>query len=151
MRKYDMYIIKELFANYYYGREYFFYRLFKEYETANKKMKKILSKQIDYISLPIPAIRIYKQLIEQLHERKDFIMKNEMFLVENSRGSASFKIYPKKCVMQSTGAIDIDMILIEALRKAEFNFLVVDLDNGRIGWIKPMKKDYHKLETLPFR
>ncbi|MGG3855306.1 sporulation inhibitor of replication protein SirA [Caldifermentibacillus hisashii] len=150
MRKYDMYIIKELFANFYYGREYFFYHLFKDYETANNRMKKILSKQIDYISSSIPAIRIYKQLIEQLQGRKDFIMNNGMFLVENSRGSVSFKIYPKKCVMQSTGTMDIDMIFMEALRKTEFNFLVVDLDNGRFGWIKPMK-DHHYLETLSSR
>lgn len=98
-----MYIIKELFANYYYGREYFFYHLFKDYETANNKMKKILSKQIDYISSSIPAIRIYKQLIEQLQGRKDFIMNNGMFLVENSRGSVSFKIYPKNVLCNRPG------------------------------------------------
>lgn len=52
--------------------------------------------------------------------------------------------------MQSTGTMDIDMIFMEALRKTEFNFLVVDLDNERFGWIKPMK-DHHYLETLSSR
>lgn len=148
MRKYDMYIIKELFTNYYYGREYFFFNLFKEYETAKNNMKKILSKQIDYISSPMPVIQIHKQLLEQLKKRNDFFIKDGMFFIENAQGFACFKISHKKCTMESKGTFDIDMIFMEALRKTDFNFFTVDIENERYGWIKPIK-DIHYLETLP--
>ncbi|WP_033828997.1 sporulation inhibitor of replication protein SirA [Bacillus andreraoultii] len=140
MRRYDLYIIEDLFANYYYGREYFFYNLFKEYENANRKMKPILLKQVEYISSSIPVIRIHRQLMEQLKQRDDFYMKNGMFLIENSRGSASFAIQTNKCILQSRGSFDIDMVFMEALRKTDFNFLAIDIANERFGWVKPIKE-----------
>lgn len=150
MRRYDLYIIEDSFANYYYGREYFFYNLFKEYERANRKMKPILEKQVEYISSSIPVIRIHRQLVEQLKTRDDFYMKNGMFLIENSRGSASFKIQTDKCILQSRGSFDIDMVFMEALRKTDFNFLAIDIENERFGWVKPIKEMTY-LEPLSVR
>ncbi len=140
MRKYDFYLIHDSFARFYYRREYFFYNLFKQYKTTdNPRLLQTLSKQIEFITKGIPVLKIQQQLLKQLQKRKDVNVKNSIFYVDNDSGSASFHIHNKKCILKASGSIDLDMIFMEALRKSDFNFFAIDTDNGRFGWVKPIK------------
>jgi len=95
MRRYDLYIIDEQFINYYYGRERIFYNLFKEYNEANPPLKKLLAKQIHYITKSMPTLRLHKQLSEQLSKHKDYYMKDGVYCLESGTSSARLMIEDK--------------------------------------------------------
>lgn len=143
MRRYDLYIIDEQFINYYYGRERIFYNLFKEYNEANPPLKKLLAKQIHYITKSMPTLRLHKQLSEQLSKHKDYYMKDGVYCLESGTSSARLMIEDKKCILYATGNIHAEMLFFEVLRKTDLNFLAVDIKNERFGWIKPMKEKHY--------
>jgi|SRR5690606_276470 hypothetical protein len=143
MRRYDLYIIDDQFINYYYGRERIFYNLFKDYEKANASLKKVLYKQIDYITKTMPVLRIHKQLIQLLSKHKDYYMKDGVYCLENKTSSARLTLQNKRCILYATGSIHAEMIFFEALRKVDLNFLAIDIENERFGWIKPMKEKHY--------
>lgn len=139
MRNYELYIIDELVADYFYGREQMFFHLFKDLHESQSKIREILLKQVEYITKPIPSFHIYTHIMQDLQSRTDFYMKNDAFIIENKRGKAELTIGKRQVVVRSSGSVDAEMIFMETLRKSEYNFLALDLENERYGWLKPLK------------
>ncbi|WML49196.1 sporulation inhibitor of replication protein SirA [Neobacillus sp. PS3-34] len=71
MRKYRLYLIEDEFAAHYFGRERMFYQLFRENEYSNGELKTIIEKQINYITKPLPVLRIHQLIQKKLARKKD--------------------------------------------------------------------------------
>lgn len=140
MRQYDLYIIDDLFANYYYGRERMFYNLFKEFESAPKDLKKTILNQVDYITIPIPSLRIHTLITQHLQSFQHFLIDNGCYYLKSQKGQASLKILKGKMIIESKGDFDIEMKFMDVLAKSEHHFFAVDLENERYGWVKPIKE-----------
>jgi len=150
MSRYELYIIDDRFANYFYGREKMFFNLFQEYENARGRLKNILARQVEYITKPIPALKIHKLLIQLLQTRSDFYIHNGDYYIENRTGLAKLTLEERKLIIESTGNMDCELTFLEILRKSEFNFYAVEIERNQYGWVRPfrIKKFVQKENTI---
>ena len=142
MRSYQLYLIEDEFASHYFGRERMFYQLFWEYSQANGELSSIISKQVDFVTKPIPVLRIHQLLHQQLSKVKGFRLDNGIYIFEN-KSTPSFstlKVNEGYLELNSQGHVDAETVFFEILRKCETSFLAIDLDSNKYGWLKPIKE-----------
>ncbi|WAA13504.1 sporulation inhibitor of replication protein SirA [Fervidibacillus halotolerans] len=139
MRQYDLYIIEDLFAIYFYGREQMFFQLFKECHESGEGIKDILIKQVEYITKPIPTKYIYSHILQELGKRTDLIIKRKSFLIVNKRGDTELFLEHKKLHVKSSGDMFAEFIFMDTLKSLDIHFFALDLENERFGWLKPLK------------
>jgi hypothetical protein len=142
VRSYQLYLIEEEFARHFYGRERVFYQLFKDYKAARGDMRKIISKQVDFVTKPIPVLRIHQLLHQQLSRMSGFRAEQGIYYLEknNPKSIASIKVNERSLTVESAGDLETETIFFEVLRKNETSFLAVDVSSSRYGWLKPIKE-----------
>ncbi|WP_031540187.1 MULTISPECIES: sporulation inhibitor of replication protein SirA [unclassified Bacillus (in: firmicutes)] len=142
MRRYQLYLIKEKVAIHYNGRERLFYNLFSDHtKTDDEQLKRILQKQVDFITLPISKWMIENQLYAALQQNKSFQLKEGVFYIDNGNLSkASLTVEENYLSIEADGYYDAESIFFEIIRKHEPSFLAIDVENGRFGWLKPIKE-----------
>ncbi|WP_210367435.1 sporulation inhibitor of replication protein SirA [Bacillus sp. REN3] len=142
MRSYQLYLIEEEFASHYFGRERMFYQLFLERSQAKGEFKSILSRQVDFITKPIPVLRIHQLLHQRLAKARGFKLENGVYFYENksTSSSASLEVFDRWLKLDSNGPIDTETVFFEILRKCEKSFLAIDLESMKYGWLKPIKE-----------
>ena len=142
MRSYQLYLIEDEFASHYFGRERMFYQLFLEYSQANGHLKSIISKQVDFVTRPIPVLRIHQLLHQQLSKVNGFKVEDGKYIFEikNSATSATLKVHDRWLELDSHGQVDAETVFFEILRKCETSFLAIDLASNKYGWLKPIKE-----------
>ncbi|WP_053362215.1 sporulation inhibitor of replication protein SirA [Bacillus sp. FJAT-27251] len=142
MRSYQLYLIEEEFARHFYGRERTFYQLFKDYKSARGDMRKIISKQVNFVTKPIPVLRIHQLLHQQLSRMSGFRAEQGIYYLEknNPKSLASIKVNERSLTIESSGDLEAETIFFEVLRKNETSFLAVDISSSRYGWLKPIKE-----------
>ncbi|HAQ08613.1 MAG TPA: sporulation inhibitor of replication protein SirA [Bacillus bacterium] len=142
MRSYQLYLIEDEFASHYFGRERMFYQLFWEYSQANGELSSIISKQVDYVTKPIPVLRVHQLLHQQLSKVKGFRMDDGVYIFENKSTSSfsTLKVNERFLKLNSQGNVDAETVFFEILRKCETSFLAIDLDSNKYGWLKPIKE-----------
>ncbi|MGP7817815.1 sporulation inhibitor of replication protein SirA [Niallia sp. 01092] len=142
MRKYELYLIEESIAVHYNGKERMFYNLFFEHTNAkDKKLKKILQKQIDFITLPIPVLKLQQLLFSELQTKRFFQQKNDALYIENGNlSNAALSINSRCLIIEAEGYYDAESVFFEIIRKNEPSFLAIDMENARYGWLKPIKE-----------
>lgn len=142
MRSYQLYLIEDEFASHYFGRERMFYQLFLEYSRANGDLKSIISKQVDFVTKPIPVLRIHQLLHQQLSKVKGFKVEEGKYIFENKNSltSATLKVHDRWLELESYGQVDAETVFFEILRKCETSFLAIDLAANKYGWLKPIKE-----------
>jgi hypothetical protein len=141
VRTYQLYLIDDEVASHYLGRERMFFQLFKEYHDSDGDMKVILSKQIDYITRPIPSLEFH-QHIQQFLQRKGNL-QTEQGVYYNKYGNKSWaklRLNDSHIDIHAKGNYDAETDFFEVLRKNERFFLAIDLINDRFGWLKPIKE-----------
>jgi hypothetical protein len=142
VRKYQLYLIEDEFASHYFGRERMFFQLFHEKERSLGDLTYILDKQINYITKPIPALRIHQRIHQRLGKMKEFKVEDGVYSIElNSKLSlALMKVLDGMITVEATGNYEAETIFFEVLRKCEPCFIAVDLEHERFGWLKPIKE-----------
>ncbi|RHW37965.1 sporulation inhibitor of replication protein SirA [Neobacillus notoginsengisoli] len=142
MRKYQLYLIEDEFASHYFGRERIFFHLFKENRKAAGELKKITDLQISYITKPMPVLRVHQLLHKQLEKTSCFVAKNGCYVVEaaNKTSRASLSVRETYILIESEGGYEAETTFFEVLRKSEAYFLAIDLDNNKVGWLRPIKE-----------
>ena len=142
MRSYQLYLIEDEFASHYFGRERMFYQLFWEYSQANGALGSIISKQVDFVTKPIPVLRIHQLLHQQLSKVKGFRLEEGIYIFENKNPSSfsTLKIHEQYLELDSQGHVDAETVFFEILRKCETSFLAIDLESNKYGWLKPIKE-----------
>lgn len=142
MRKYQLYLIEEEFAAHYFGRERMFFELFEEHSRATGKQKQILSKQIEYITKPIPTLRFHQYIHQQMLKKKDFRIEQGTYYIEKNRPQsiARMELFDRYLFVESSGDFNAETAFFEVLRKCESSLLAIDLEHQRYGWLKPIKE-----------
>ncbi|CAH0346067.1 sporulation inhibitor of replication protein SirA [Bacillus sp. CECT 9360] len=142
MRNYRIYLIEDEFAHHYYGREKLFFNLFLEYINSSGKQKGILQKQIEYITKPVPIEALVNILEIQSLKKKDFTCKDGVYYLEKSHGRsrAALKLDREYMVLQAKGDFEAETSFFECIRKYDSDFLAMDLENNRYGWLQPIKE-----------
>ncbi len=142
MRSYQVYLIEDEFASHYYGREQMFYQLFLDKERSQGELKSIIERQIQYITKPIPSLRVHKNINKKLSKNKDFRFENGAYYIERNGlfSSARLEICERFARVDSKGSFDSETIFFEALRQSEPSFLAIDLKHDRYGWLNPIKE-----------
>jgi hypothetical protein len=142
MRVYQLYLIEDEFTNHYFGRERMFFDLFSEEKHSYGELKKIIQKQIQYITKPIPALRIHQVINQHLAKLKGYMSENGHYRVElaGRTSIATLSVKDGYVLVQAEGNYEAEAIFFEVLRKCEASFLAIDIDHGRYGWLKPIKE-----------
>ncbi len=141
MRSYQLYLIEDEFASHYFGRERMFFQLFQEFEHAAGTMESILAKQIQFITKPIPGLKLHQYINQQMYRNKDFLTNKGLYYIEmGKRSSAKLEIKDRCLVLEASGNYDAETIFFEVLRKSESSFLAIDIEHHRYGWLKPIKE-----------
>ncbi|PKG22358.1 sporulation inhibitor of replication protein SirA [Niallia nealsonii] len=142
MRKYELYLIEENVALHYNGKEKMIYNLFFEHtNTKDSTLKAILKKQIDYITRPIPEWKIQQVLLMELQKKSWFQHNVEGYYIKNDNLSSAMLSILNNCLqIKANGYYDAELVFFELLHKYEPNFLAIDIENGRYGWLKPIKQ-----------
>ncbi|MBT2755910.1 sporulation inhibitor of replication protein SirA [Mesobacillus foraminis] len=142
MRSYQLFLIEEEFASHYFGRERMFYQLFREHSHSMGEMKSIISRQIDYITKPIPVLRIHQFLHQQMSKLKGFRAEQGIYyyVMPHSKSTATLKVHDRWLLVESQGNHDAETVFFEVLRKCETSFLAMDVSAERCGWLKPIKE-----------
>ncbi len=141
MRAYQLYLIEEEFASHYFGREKMFFQLFQEYEESSGALKSILAKQIQYITKPIPGLKLHQYVNQQLYRKNDFLVKKGAYYIKmGKRSNAKLEVNDQSLILEASGNYDAETIFFEVLRKSESSFLAIDLEHHRYGWLKPIKE-----------
>jgi hypothetical protein len=142
MRKYELYLIEESVALHYNGKERLIYNLFFEHtNTKDSTLKAILKKQIDYITRPIPVWKMQQVLLMELQKKNWFQQKADGYYIKNDNLSNAMLSILNNCLhIKAEGYHDTELVFFELLHKYEPNFLAIDVENGRYGWLKPIKQ-----------
>lgn len=143
MRSYQLYLIKDEIASDYVGRERMFYQLFKEYSSAHGELRSIISRQIEYLTKPLPVLRIHQLIYQQLSKHKGFQVEQGMYFLRTNKlqSKAVLKVLNDRTLLvESDGSLEAETIFFEVLRKIETSFMAVDIDSSRYGWLKPIKE-----------
>lgn len=141
LRSYQLYIITDEFASHYFGRESMFFQLFKEYEVALGELYTIITKQIVYITKPIPSIRLHQYIQQQMQNTAGYSFENGVYRIDYGKSSrAKLEVFDRFLMIEAEGSYEAETCFFEVLRKNEGAFLAVDLRNDRYGWLKPIKE-----------
>lgn len=141
MRAYQLYLIEEEFASHYFGRERMFFQLFQEFEHSSGELKKIIAKQIHFITKPIPSLKLHQHINQQFDRKKDFQVKSGAYYIKiGKRSSAKLELFDQCLVLEASGNYDAETAFFEVLRKNEASFLAIDMKHHRYGWLKPIKE-----------
>jgi len=142
MRKYDIYLIEEEVASYYFGRESIVYNLFLDSERTTHEKKRLLNKQIDFITRPIPVLEIRKMIESTLNSSPTYYQYRDSFFftVDEPKSEARMVVKNQMIHLESVGSYEAETVFFEILRKYDSCFLAMDYDHNRYGWLNPIKQ-----------
>jgi outer membrane protein assembly factor BamB len=141
LRFYHIYWIKDEFAYYFYGREKVFYNLFYDWMHSKGEYKGILDLQVKYITQDLPVMQLFRLLRQKLSWQKGFIVEGNTYRLESAgKNESTLEIQSEKMVLKASGSYDSETLFFESLRNFNGRLLALDFDNGRFGWVKPLKE-----------
>ncbi|MFC4617445.1 sporulation inhibitor of replication protein SirA [Camelliibacillus cellulosilyticus] len=138
MRHYYIYLLKNEVTRSHVGKEDLLYRLFCEADREiDPKRKKILDKQVAFITQDIPIDEILQALKAQ--KGIQFINQHDVIISGESKGWARLCLYRKKLIMEASGSYAPEVTVFEVLRSLRAGYLAVDFQSSRGAWLKPIK------------
>ncbi|MEK5267743.1 MULTISPECIES: sporulation inhibitor of replication protein SirA [unclassified Heyndrickxia] len=141
MRSYSIYLIKEEFAQYYYGRERMFFNLFHQYAHVSGSLKNVLSRQIHYITKQIPLLPVHHVLQPLFSDTINMTKTGACQLLSKKEEQVlEVTIEERMLRLNVSGSYDTETAVFEILRNFKGNLLAIDYDHKRYGWIKPVKE-----------
>lgn len=149
MRTYQIYLIENEFASHYYGREYMFYNLFREYEQSEGELRRILRRQINFVTNKISRHLFMLEMNKRLSLAKDCYMENGVYYISKStNGSiseASLGYRNHSLILHADGTYESETMFFEWLRQWNPYFLAIDIIQDRCAWLRPIKQKNYVL------
>ncbi|MGM0750549.1 MAG: sporulation inhibitor of replication protein SirA [Bacillota bacterium] len=140
MRNYQIYLIEEKFVQHYYGRERMFYQLFSDWEASSGDLHDIISKQVEYITKPIPYLPTQRLLQHGLIKVEGAAWVDSVPTIDRGASGATLVLNEKWMTLSTWGPDESEYIFFEILRKNMGQLLAIDIKNERFGWLKPIKQ-----------
>src|SRR5699024_4492721 len=118
---------------------------FADHEQAVGEEKRILSKQIDYVTKPIPVSFLHRHLKEAFtnNEAYDYFGHTHTLRLKNGAAKAKLIIEDSAIHLYSKGDrfSDVETMFFEVLRKCEPTFFALSYEEKRYGWLRPFKQN----------
>ncbi|WP_044746930.1 sporulation inhibitor of replication protein SirA [Bacillus alveayuensis] len=144
MRHFYLYLIKEEFANHFFGREFKIFRLFQDYiwTSSDHHVYPVLKQQVEYVTKTIPVIYLDEWMKTFLSKREDYqyVTPIHKIYLSKKRGNATLLLKDRYIEITSSGSYEAETVFFEILRKFDTCFLAIDFQNEQYGWLNPIKK-----------
>lgn len=142
MRQYEIYLIDDEIARFYFGKEIKLYQLFLDERLSKEKNQMaIIKKQITYITKRVPIFEIEGKIEDTCRHFKGYDMQNQTHSLHYSNGmsQARLELDSERLTLKSTGDFSAEVTFLEVLRQIDSSFLAIDFKHTRYGWLKPVK------------
>ncbi|QHE61415.1 sporulation inhibitor of replication protein SirA [Rossellomorea vietnamensis] len=113
MRNYQIYWIEELFVQHYYGRERMFYQLFSDWEASTGDLHDIVSKQVDYITKPIPYLPTQRLLQHEITKVEGAAWINSVATIEREESGATLVLNEKSMSLNAWGTMNLNISFLK--------------------------------------
>jgi Sporulation inhibitor of replication protein SirA len=140
VRNYQIYWIEESFANHYYGRERMFFGLFSDWERSSGELNQMISKQVEFITKPIPYLPTQRILQHEMVKVEGARWIDTTAVIEAKDSGANLLLNERSISIEAWGPNDCEYLFFEILRRNMGRLLAIDLKNERYGWLKPIKQ-----------
>ncbi|PGL68819.1 sporulation inhibitor of replication protein SirA [Bacillus sp. AFS055030] len=139
MREYKIFLIREPLSIEFYGKEHKIYQLVYEYYYSSIDLRKIIEKQLEYITEPIPLFELHTFIRKFDSQQIYFYEETGEYLLELVDGAkAQLKLYPHELILYAEGSLEAETIFFELLRKFRSTFIAIDVKDQRFGWLRPI-------------
>lgn len=142
MRKYEIFLLEDEVAYYYFGREQVLYQFFVEAVNPVPSLRDIIERQIAYITKAIPSFVFNYELKKVDSTSKGFNLKKDeqILIIYSDVSKAVLRKLDHQLTLISTGNFDAETLMFEHLRKVDKTFVAVDIEGNSIGWLSPVKQ-----------
>ncbi|MFD3445631.1 sporulation inhibitor of replication protein SirA [Microbacteriaceae bacterium 4G12] len=143
MKIYHLYLIQEDIAQEYFGREHMLFDLFMQFADSHSLTeKKVLCKQIKYITKPLQTLKLHHRVEQALSTHPYYKHEKECHILYSPMGQEYGKLTIKGryAKIESMGSFEVETTFFEILRKNEQTFLAMDFKGNRYGWLNPIKQ-----------
>ncbi|MCM2674643.1 sporulation inhibitor of replication protein SirA [Alkalicoccobacillus plakortidis] len=142
MRSYQLYLLDEAIVNRYYGQEIKLFNLFCERFQADHTLKPLLTKQVEYITKPLPTKELLKILSKEDHYLSSEQVNVSTYRMEHSPSGSwvDVKLRDHHLLLMAFGKMEIETRLFERLKELNTYFFAVNVGQRRFGWLGPIKK-----------
>ncbi|WP_459500065.1 sporulation inhibitor of replication protein SirA [Bacillus sp. C1] len=141
MKTYELYLIQEEIAKAYFGREYLFFDLFARFsESGSLSEKKVLYKQMMYITIPLQVMKIHHKLEQALRSCGKYKRIHHTHMLYTGAEYGEITVKSQYIQMSTSGNVSMETTFFEVLRKCELTFLAMDYENKKYGWLNPLKQ-----------
>jgi hypothetical protein len=144
MKVYHLYLIRDDIAKSYFGREHLLFDLFVRFTRARSLSdKKMLYKQIQYITKPLPQLKLHHRVEQSLLSSHLYKRAVNVHTLSSASGDVcgTLIIKPQYAILESVGNLEVEMIFFEILRKNEITFLAMEYTAEQCGWLNPIKQE----------
>ncbi|MDM5189328.1 sporulation inhibitor of replication protein SirA [Bacillus sp. DX4.1] len=141
MKTYELYLIQEDIAKKYFGREFLLFDLFARFSASRSlSEKKVLYKQMKYITIPLQVMKIHHKLEQTLHGCGKYERTHHTHMFHNGDEYGEVTVKSQYIRMNTSGNVAMETTFFEVLRKCELTFLAMDYDSKQYGWLNPLKQ-----------
>lgn len=141
MKMYELYLIQEDIAKAYFGREFLLFDLFSRFSTSQSlSEKKVLYKQMMYITTPLQVIKIHHKLEQALCGLGKYNRTHRTHMLYQGKEYGEVTVKSQYIQMNTSGSRSIEATFFEVLRKCELTFLAMDYEEKQYGWLNPLKQ-----------
>ncbi|TSB45170.1 sporulation inhibitor of replication protein SirA [Alkalicoccobacillus porphyridii] len=142
MRSYQLYLLEEDIVQRYYGQEIKLFNLFCERFQANLALKPLLTKQVEFITKPLPVKHLTKILSKEDHYLNSDQINISTFRMAHppSESWIDVKLRDHYLLVTAFGKMEVETRLFERLKELDSHFFAVNVGQHRFGWLGPLKK-----------
>jgi hypothetical protein len=141
MRRYYIYLIKEQFAEHFFGQEYKLYDLFHQ-ARKNTSESDIAKRQSSFVMEKIDTITVNHSLMKSFRGKQDYSVLGNAHVLYGQVPESYAKCIVKDTVieLEASGSFESEATFFETLRKTNSYFLAIDFEHERFGWLNPIKQ-----------
>jgi hypothetical protein len=141
VRRYHIYLIKEEFAEHFFGQEYKLFDLFKQ-ARSNTINTEVAKRQSSFVMGKIDTISVNYLLTRYFKHKKDYsVLGNTHVLYGETNDSfAKCIVKDNEIQLEASGSFEAETTFFETLRKHTSSFLAIDFYHERFGWLNPIKQ-----------
>ena len=140
MKTYELYLIQEDIAKSYFGREYLFLIYLLDFQNLGPFRRKVLYKQMMYITKPLQVMKIHHKLEQALRVLGKYDRTHHTHTLYTGAEYGEIMVKPHYIRMNTSGNVSMETTFFEVLRKCELTFLAMDYENTKYGWLNPLKQ-----------
>lgn len=144
MKTYHFYVIRDEIVQSYFGKEHLMFDLFIRFVQARSlSMQKVLYKQIQYITKPLPQLELQRYLEQTLTPQLLYIKKGNMHAIYTTDGQLCGKLVMKQQLAQLhlMENRELEQLFFGILKQLNTPIFALEDKQEQYGWIYSVKQE----------